>query len=99
MKVEHKQIIDIIVDIMRSNIIVRERWSPSHELQILESNIVAVSHLAQSMLDYIKTEEKVYHYFDKKYRKQFDLNPQLMGDILICKYPDNTLNILLKSYL
>lgn len=41
----------------------------------------------------------IYPYFDKKYKESYIANPQLTMEIILKKYPNNTLNHLFKKYL
>lgn len=87
--------IDTILDIAKNNIIIRRSWNSPYNLIIVLHSIIILNGIPNNMRMSMKGG-KVYYYFNKKYEEQFKLNPQLVGDILIEKYPDRTINRLIK---
>lgn len=92
-------VLSVIREVTVNCIIIRESFDPPYNFYWIGNTNNVEYALASIMLDYITIKGVIYYYFDRKYEEQIELNPSLVGEVLISKYPNNILNNLIKEYL
>lgn len=90
---------EIIINIFKNNIIIRRKFDDNDKFKMIGESVNIINALSFQMVDNMKYYQTIYYYFDSKYREQCMLNMELSVDILCEKYPNNTINKLLKNYL
>lgn len=92
-----KEIINIVLIVTSNSIVIRKSLESPYKWITIGQNIGVLNEgIVEIMLKYMRTRGVTYHYFDNKYKEQFELNLQLTGDVLTAKYSENTINNLIK---
>lgn len=60
-------------------------------------SVIMYEHIITPNVAFRKTY--TYYYFNRSYKSQYLLHPELTGDILIQKYPDNTIYNVIKDFI
>lgn len=85
--------------ITKDSIIVRENYFMTGLPIIIYTGYNLKSYTINRIIQIItKNTDEIYYYFDEKYREPLNANPKLTFEVLRTKYPDRTINNLIKNY-